>query len=219
MRYFRKKKNIFIHCLKFLFEIATWKYHCKVNLNCHVIFNKNYYSCPYQYVGLFADLKITELYVEIFINGSRVSTHPKFPEYIQYKYSTHQEDMPDALQRPEWDDERIISWATKIGSNCQEVVQRIFKTVKVKEQGYNLSLSLLRLSKQYSDQRLEAACKIALQKVGSPRYHQLKAIWELIATMEIYERILTGLASLLMTRFRCSLLEQTSELLRQKSIT
>lgn len=48
--------------------------------------------------------------------------------------------------------------------------------MKIKEQGYNPSLSVLRLSKTYSEARLEAACEMALTKVRTPRYHHLKAI-------------------------------------------
>ena len=48
--------------------------------------------------------------------------------------------------------------------------------VKIKEQGYNPTLSLLRLSKKYSESRLESACKLALVQIRSPRYHHLNAI-------------------------------------------
>ena len=158
------------------YEIATWIYKRKVNLNCHVIYAKNHYSCPYQYVGAEADLKITESTVEIFVKGNRIATHQKFAEGIEYRYSTHPQDMPDQFQKPEWDDERIKNWAYKIGQNCGECVNRIFAGVKIKEQGYNSSLSLLRLSKKYSEERLESACKLALTQIRSPRYHHLNAI-------------------------------------------
>ena len=46
----------------------------------------------------------------------------------------------------------------------------------IKEQGYNPSLSVLRLSKTYSEARLESACEFALTKIKTPRYHHLKAI-------------------------------------------
>ncbi|MGX8680359.1 MAG: hypothetical protein ACSW8B_03120 [bacterium] len=47
----------------------------------------------------------------------------------------------------------------------------------IKEQGYNPSLAVPRLSRTYSDARLETACKLALAKgIRSPRYRHLKAI-------------------------------------------
>lgn len=158
------------------YEISEWVYKHKVNLDCHVVYAKNRYSCPYQHVGKDADLKITDTTLEIFIKGKRVATHNCFPDYVSNRYSTHTEDMPDQFNQPEWDDIRIKRWAYSIGSNAVEVIERIFREVKIKEQGYNSSLSVLRLSKTYSEARLETACELALTRVRVPRYHHLKAI-------------------------------------------
>ena len=158
------------------YEIAEWVYGRSVYLDCHVAYGKNRYSCPYQYVGKKADLKITDSAVEIFIGSERVSTHIKFPEYVQNRYSTHPEDMPDKFNRREWDDVRIINWASSIGKSTCEVINRIFAGVAIKEQGYNPSLSVLNLGKRYADARLEAACEMALATVRSPRYHHIKSI-------------------------------------------
>lgn len=46
-----------------------WVYGRKVNLNSHVVFEKNYYSCPYQYIGKTADLRVADSSVEIYIKG------------------------------------------------------------------------------------------------------------------------------------------------------
>jgi hypothetical protein len=122
------------------------------------------------------DLKITESCVEIYLGSERVSTHPKYPDYVTNRYSTHAEDMPDKFQGQEWSEARIENWAESIGSNAAEVVRRIFAAVTVKEQGYNPSLSVLRLGKHYTDTRLEVACELALTTIKSPRYHHIKAI-------------------------------------------
>ena len=123
-----------------------------------------------------SDLKVTDKSVEIYVKGKRVATHRRFSDGIEYRYSTNPQDMPDQFQKPEWDDVRIRNWASKIGPSCAECVARIFAGVKIKEQGYNPSLSLLRLSKKYSEQRLESACALALTQIRSPRYHHLNAI-------------------------------------------
>jgi len=158
------------------YEIAEWLYGRKVNTDCHVVYAKNRYSCPYQYVGKESDLRITDTTLEIYIKGNRVATHNRFPQYISNRYSTHNEDMPDQFNQPEWDDVRIKQWAISVGSYTSEVVGRIFREVKIKEQGYNSSLSVLRLSKTYSEARLETACELALTRVRVPRYHHLKSI-------------------------------------------
>lgn len=158
------------------YEIAKWVYGRSVNLDCHIVYDKNRYSCPYQYVGRKADLKVTDSNIEIYVKGERVATHNKFPDYVSNKYSTHEEDMPDRFQNPQWDQDRIVRWAYSIGRYTGEVVDRILAGVQIKEQGYNPSLSVLKLGKAYSDARLETACELALTKVRTPRYHHLKSI-------------------------------------------
>ena len=160
------------------YEIATWVYGRAVGLDFHVIYKKNRYSCPYQYAEKKMDLRITDTSLEIYHKGSRVTTHNRFPDYVQNKYSTHEEDMPPAFRKVSaWDDVRIRNWADKIGPNTREAIERIFSSVKIKEQGYNAALAVLRLSKSYSNERLETACEVAFSKgARSPRYRQLKAI-------------------------------------------
>lgn len=158
------------------YEIADWVYGRKVNLDCHVTFEKNHYSCPYQYVGKQVDLKVTESLIEIYCQGERLATHLRFPDYAENNWSTHTQDMPDRFQQMEWDDQRIRSWAKSMGDNTAMVIERIFESVNIKEQGYNSCLSILRLSKAYTKERLEIACSLALSKFHSPRYRHLKAI-------------------------------------------
>ena len=46
------------------FEICTWVYGRAVNLNFHVVFEKNNYSVPHELVGKKVDLKVTDTMVE-----------------------------------------------------------------------------------------------------------------------------------------------------------
>ena len=70
-------------------------------------------------------------------------------------------------------------WAERIGPNTADVVHKIFATVPVAEQGLNPALAVLRLSKKYGKQRLEAACLVALNsRIHSPRYVHLRPILE-----------------------------------------
>ena len=79
------------------YEISEWIYKRKVNLDCHIVYVKNRYSCPYQHVGKEADLKVTDTTLEIYIKGKRVTTHNLFPDYVSNRYSTHDEDMPESV--------------------------------------------------------------------------------------------------------------------------
>lgn len=141
-----------------------------------MVYDKNHYSCPYQYVGKKVDLKLTDSLVAVYSEGERIATHHRFPECLSNQWSTHSEDMPDQFQQMEWDDERIRKWAGTIGPSTAEVVDRIFAAVQIKEQGYNSCLAVLRLSKKYTPSRLEVASTLALTHFHSPRYRHLAAI-------------------------------------------
>lgn len=174
----QEEKN-YLHPLPALpFEIATWYKDRAVNLDYHVIYKKNRYSCPYQYSGKKVDLRVTDTTLEIYYKGERVTTHNVFPPNVSNRYSTHPEDMPPAFRKSQpWDDGRIRNWASSIGHYTSIVIDRIFESVSIKEQGYNPSLAVLKLSRTYSDARLEADCELAITRgVKSPRYHHLSAI-------------------------------------------
>ena len=148
----------------------------KVYPNCHITFKKNFYSVPYAYRGRFVDVRYTDDMVEIYHDHQRIASHPKFPDYVSNKYHTNAADMPEHFNQPEMNDERMRGWASAIGPNTVEVVERIFRSVQIKEQAYNPVLAVLRLSKHYSEERLEAACELALKNASSPRYKYLRAI-------------------------------------------
>lgn len=174
---FQQEESAYLRPLPVIpYEIATWKYGRNVYPDCHVVLDKNHYSCPYQYVGKKVDLRITDSLVEIYHKSERIATHHRFPAYLSNQWSTHSEDMPDQFQQTEWDDQRIRKWAKAIGCSACEVVERIFSSVQIKEQGYNACLAVLRLSKKYTSSRLDAACALALTRFHSPRYRHLSAI-------------------------------------------
>lgn len=99
----------------------------------YIVYKKNHYSCPFHYRGQEVSVKATDTLIEIYYNHERIATHTKFPEYRTNSWSTHKEDMPDEYNQPEMDEERIKKWATSIGENTAEVIDRIFRSVNIKE--------------------------------------------------------------------------------------
>ena len=168
------------------YEITHWIYGRKVKLDCHIIFEKNSNSCPYQYVRKLVDLKVSDTLVEIFHQHERIATHNRFPAYTEYAYATQVEHLPDQFKQLEWNADRMLVWAEKIGPSAYQIIQRIFERVQIKEQGYQSCLSVLNLTKKYSDVAIDKACQIALEKVHSPRYRQINAI----LTNPIYKELL-----------------------------
>lgn len=158
------------------FEIGLWIYGRKVQLNSHVVFEKNFYSFPHEHIGKTVDLKVTQGTVEIYLGGQRIKTHVRFPAGTSNKYRTDLNDMPKGSGFMEWTADRILSWSENIGLATKTVVERILDSKTVPEQGFNSALSVLRLSTSYSSERLEKASELALKTVYSPRYHNIKPI-------------------------------------------
>ena len=59
-----------------------------------------------------------------------------------------------------------------------QVIQGIFDSYRIEEQAYKSCLSLLKLADKYSTERLEHACRAALERIPSPRYKNIRLILE-----------------------------------------
>src|SRR6266511_3143309 len=71
--------------------------------------------------------------------------------------------MPKAHQHHlEWTPSRLIDWAGTIGAQTAALVAAILADRPHPEQGYRSCLGILRLSKRYGPERLEAACARAV---------------------------------------------------------
>ena len=159
------------------YEICRWAYGRKVQANCHVCWQHNFYSVSHLHVGKAVDLRITDTIVEIYLGGERVATHKVFPPYVRNKYSTNDADMPEGKSYSDWDSKRIRKWAMRVGPACTGVIERIFQSVRFDEQGFNACLAVLRLEHKYPRDRVEKACSMALESgIPSPRYAHIEPI-------------------------------------------
>ena len=158
------------------FEIGKWVYGRKVQVNSHVVFEKNWYSCPYKYIGETVDIKATPMEIHIFHENRLVKRHMRLPSGLEYKYKTDRSDMPKGNGFQEWDSARILRWAESIGSNTLVVTKRILGSRQVPEQAFIPALAVLHMTEKYGKEKVEMASGIALTKVESPRYHHLKSI-------------------------------------------
>lgn len=160
------------------FEISRWVYARKVQRNGHVVWEKNFYSVPYPHIGRSVDLRVTDTTLEVFTGDQRLTSHLLAPVGVVNEYRTHDADLPDGPRYRQWDAQRVREWAARIGDNTTTVVNRIFESVPVDEQGLDAALAVLRLTRRYSTARVENACRIALSRVRSPRYAHLRPILE-----------------------------------------
>ena len=139
------------------YEYATWKI-ATVQYNYHVSVDGQFYSIPYEYIKRKVDVRLTHSTVEVFFECSRICSHVRLYGR-QGQYSTQEAHMPPNHQQyAQWSGERFRKWAAQIGPNTATVVEAILTGYKVEQQGYRAYMALLKLSDNYTPQRLEAAC-------------------------------------------------------------
>lgn len=142
------------------FEICEWK-KAKVNIDYHIELERHYYSVPYKLVQQEVSLRFTESIVEIYHQNNRVASHKR--SRTVGHHTTIKEHMPKSHQEHlEWSPSRMQKWASSIGESTASVIDGILHSRAIPEHGYRSCLGILRLSKRYSKERLEAACKRAL---------------------------------------------------------
>jgi transposase len=155
------------------YEVARWL-KAVVNIDYHVQVQGHNYSVPYQLIKETVEVRLQATTVELIYRGRRVAAHVRC--FVKNGYTTIPEHRPKAHQRHlEWTPGRIIAWAGTVGTHCAAVVQWIIESKPHPEQGYRSCLGLLRLTKSYGNERVEAACRRAL-KFQTCTYRSIKSI-------------------------------------------
>jgi transposase len=75
----------------------------------------------------------------------------------------------------EWTPSRLVDWAQSIGPNTARLLERILEDKPHPEMGYRGCLGIIRLAREYSPARMEAAAERALL-TGACRYQSVKSI-------------------------------------------
>ncbi len=152
-------------------QIAVWAEH-KLHGDCHVRFEKCYYSAPYRLVHRKLWMKATDNAVKIFFNHEFIAAHPRLrkpgsrstvddhlpPEAIAYK-----------MQDPQW----CLRQAETIGPNCYQLIRHLFSDRVL--DNLPAAQGVIGYAKKYGAARLESACKRALF-FGNPRRVAVKSI-------------------------------------------
>lgn len=152
-------------------EMASWC-QVKVHGNCHVQFEKAYYSVPYPLAHKKLWLKATNNIVKLYDDLHLVATHPRL--YKPGAYSTIDEHMPPGaiawkLQDTQW----CLKQSESIGPSCHEVIRKLFGD-KVLDH-LRGAQGIIGLAKKYSVVRLESACLRALH-FDNVKYTSIKNI-------------------------------------------
>ena len=152
-------------------QLATWT-QVKVHGNCHVQFEKAYYSVPFRLVHQPLWLKATDNTVKLFRELELVAVHPRLRK--PGDRSTVDEHLPPEalaykMQDPQW----CLKQAEAVGSACHRVIQALFSDRVL--DNLRAAQGIIGLGKKYGPNRLESACQRALF-FDNIRYRSIKTI-------------------------------------------
>jgi len=157
------------------YEFAGWK-KVRVSIDYHVEVEGHYYSVPYQLQGKQLDARISASCIEICHKIKRVASHVRSNQ--KGRHTTIAEHMPKAHKSyVDWTPKRLIGWAARTGPQTAAMVEAILASRCHPQQGFRSAMGLIRLSKVYGAERLEAACALALTG-ETMRYKSVKSILE-----------------------------------------
>ena len=155
------------------YEYAEWL-HATVNIDYHIEIDHHFYSTPFRLLHERLDVRITATTLEAFHKGERVAAHVR--SYARGLSTTLKEHMPPEHRfYAEWSPARFIQWAGKVGAATAEVVSRMLSAHTYPEQAYRGCLGIMRLGRQYDQNRVEAAAKRAL-KFNTCSYRSMRSI-------------------------------------------
>jgi transposase len=154
-------------------EVVAWA-GAKLHGNCHVQFEKAYYSAPFGLVHQQLWLRAGEKSVQLFHGQTLVAVHQRLRR--PGARSTVADHLPPEaraylMRDPQW----CLEQSARVGPMCRELVDQLFAS-KVLD-NLRAAQGVLQLGRKYGTARLEAACKRAVDH-GTPLYRAVKTILE-----------------------------------------
>ncbi|MDE3075218.1 MAG: IS21 family transposase [Chloroflexota bacterium] len=136
--------------------------------------DQRYYSVPFRLIGERVEVRLSPTCVEVLHRGQRVASHARL--YAGPRFVTVAEHMPSAHRRyAEWTPERLRCWAAELGPATADLVAGMLERRPHPEQGFRAGMGLIRLAKTYTPERVEAACRRALE-LGAYSYRSVRSM-------------------------------------------
>src|SRR5690242_2922199 len=155
------------------YVLAEWRAR-RVGLDYHVDIDRHYYSVPYRHAREQVEVRLTARTVEIFLRGERIAIHRRISGNGQH--TTVPEHMPSSHRRyADWTVDRIRAEAGRIGASTLLLCDMILAERPHPEQGFRACLGIVRLTRAFSAERVEAACMRALE-IGARTYGSVRSI-------------------------------------------
>jgi transposase len=148
----------------------------KVHVDCHITFEHNYYSVPYNYVDKNVELAVDDNLIRIFYSNESIALHTRLQgkgkfSTISAHYPKYKNFTSDSVEYLNLYGEKMV----QVG----EYTKMLFCLI-VKEDPnfwYRTVKGILSLRKTYTDQVIELACKRAIH-FSITQYIKIKSICE-----------------------------------------
>lgn len=138
--------------------------------------DKHHYSVPYTYIGKKVRIIYTKDTVEIYLKQKRIALHKRGLK--KYGYTTDTSHMPSTHRYvADWNPEKFLNWADAIGDYCKTFITLLLAKRQHPEQSYKSCAGVLGLAKKVGNNRLDNACKRALD-YERINYQSVKSILE-----------------------------------------
>ncbi len=155
------------------YEFTEFK-RARVGLDYHVETHPDYsYSVPYQLVRQPVDLRITAATVEVLHRGRRVASHVRLSAPGCRTNPEHMD--PSHRYLDQWTGESDRIWAAATGLNVAAFLVAVLSRQPRRELAIRSVGSLKALHREYGDERLDSACRRALE-IGITEVSRLRSM-------------------------------------------
>ncbi len=140
----------------------------------HVEIDQHFYSVPHVLVRKQLEAILTANTIEILHGGKRVASHAR--SYEAGGKTTDPLHMESAHRHfAQWDSEHDLHWALSVGVSTHAFLQIVFSKAPHRDFSYRYANSIKSMSREYGDERLESACKRALE-IGATETKNVRSI-------------------------------------------
>jgi len=170
------------------FELFSYK-KCKVHPDCHVRYQRNFYSVPYQFVGKEVEIKCNSKMIYIYFDTEEIAVHLLTTGHT--RYITNDGHYPDKkLVDINYHVQSSLTRSKKIGPNTELLVNKLFEVPRnhplrnlTKVQG------ILGLLSKYSVEAIEYGAEAALES-NKLNYNYVKSCAKNYRKPKIQETLL-----------------------------
>lgn len=146
-----------------------------VDISYHIQLLKCFYSVPYKYLKEKVEAKYSTTLVEIYHKSKLIATHPRLHRVNDR--STLKEHMPKnhQYQDEKMNPDRLIRWASSIGSNAEVFVRKRLESADYPVNVYKSIIAVLYKAKIYGNSELDMALAYAVT-INATRVKSIESI-------------------------------------------